>query len=41
MKGEIFVHGDQIKLRTMQKIYVPCVTCELKRLCSPGNTISP
>lgn len=41
MRGEVFVQGEEIRLREMNKIYVPCITCEVRRLCSPGNTVSP
>jgi hypothetical protein len=40
-KGEIFVNGDEVTIRHMKKIYVPCITCEVNRLCSPNNVINP
>ena len=42
MKGDISIttQGD-IELRTKNLVEVPCLTCELRRLCEPGGAISP
>lgn len=41
MKGDIIVSEDKVKIRSMNKIKVPCMTCQLRRLCEPGGAISP
>lgn len=41
MRGQIFVSGEEVKLRTMKKMYAPCINCEHSELCGPDNVISP
>lgn len=41
MRGQIIINDGEVELRELKKIQAPCVTCELKRLCSPGGAISP
>jgi Spy/CpxP family protein refolding chaperone len=41
MRGDITVRNGNVSLRKMNKLFVPCVSCELQRLCSTDGVITP
>ena len=41
MRGQIEIRQGEVRIRQMNKIAMPCISCELRRMCSVGSTISP